>query len=138
MAMTIGVALAVLVGLFATLVGFDRERTFYPAVLLVVASYYVLFAAMGGSMHALVVECGAMVVFVSLAAIGFRTSLWLVAGGLLGHGIFDLVHGLLITNPGVPHWWPVFCFAYDAVAAAYLAVLLLRSPLRAFPAARGQ
>jgi hypothetical protein len=28
-------------------ISFDRERVFYPAVLIVIASYYALFAAMG-------------------------------------------------------------------------------------------
>jgi hypothetical protein len=29
----------------AVMVGFDRERVFYPTVLIVIASYYVLFAS---------------------------------------------------------------------------------------------
>jgi hypothetical protein len=33
---------------------------------------------------------------------------------------------LLIDNPGVPAFWPGFCMAFDVVAAAYLAVLLVR------------
>lgn len=40
----IGVALAVVVCAFATLAGFDRDRVFYPTLVPVVASYYVLFA----------------------------------------------------------------------------------------------
>jgi hypothetical protein len=95
-------------------------------VLLVVASYYALFAVLGESMHSLLVESGVMAAFVGLAIIGFRTSLWLVAGGLLAHGIFDAVHGMLISNPGMPTWWPAFCGAYDVVAAAYLAMLIVR------------
>lgn len=135
MSIVIGIVLAIAVGLFATLVGFDRERAFYSAVLLVVASYYALFAVLGGSTHAVMVECGAMTVFIALAAIGFRTTMWLVVAGLLGHGLFDLVHDLLIANPGVPRSWPSFCSAYDVVAAAYLAVLLVRRRRRsALPA----
>jgi hypothetical protein len=45
----IGVVLALAVTVGATAVGFDRERVFYPAVLIVVTAYYVLFAAMDGS-----------------------------------------------------------------------------------------
>ncbi|MBS0389470.1 MAG: hypothetical protein JSR15_13410 [Proteobacteria bacterium] len=126
MPIAIGITLAIAVGLFATLVGFDKERAFYSTVLLVVASYYALFAVLGGSLHAVMLECGAMTVFIVLAAIGFRTTMWLVAAGLLGHGLFDLVHGALIANPGMPHYWPAFCSAYDVAAAGYLATLLLR------------
>ena len=136
MSIIIGVGLAVAVGLFATLVGFDRERSFYAAVLLVVASLYSLFAVLGGSTHALLAESAVMAAFIALAAIGFRTSMWLVVAGLMGHGLFDLVHGLLIANPGVPGYWPAFCSAYDVAAAAYLATVLASGRQRATAPAR--
>jgi hypothetical protein len=41
----IGIVLSVGVALFARCVGFDRDRAFYPTVLMVIASYYMLFAA---------------------------------------------------------------------------------------------
>jgi len=136
MSIVIGVVLALVIGLMATLVGFDRERAFYATVLLVVASYYALFAVVGESMRSLIVESGVMVAFVGLAIIGFRTTLWLVVVGLLAHGIFDAIHGMLISNPGVPNWWPAFCGAYDVVAAAYLAVLIVRGKVRTTTAVR--
>ena len=43
----IGLLLSVAVAAFATVTGLDRERGFYPTVLIVIASYYVLFALMG-------------------------------------------------------------------------------------------
>ena len=52
----IGVGLAVLVCVFAALVGFDRERVFYPSLVTVIATYYVLFAVIAGSYHALAFE----------------------------------------------------------------------------------
>ena len=35
-------------------------RAFYPTLLVVIASYYVLFVVMGGSIHALLVESAGM------------------------------------------------------------------------------
>lgn len=131
MAYLIGTVLALGVGVFATIVGLDRDRAFYPTVTVVVASYYALFAILGGSMEALAVESIVMVAFLVAAIAGFRRSLWLVVAALAAHGVFDLVHGHLIANPGLPAWWPQFCSAYDLVAAAYLAALLARSRLRA-------
>ena len=125
-ALLVGVFLALTVGLFATATGLDRDRAFYPAVTIVVASYYALFAVMGASTHALVVESLVGVVFLALAAAGFRSSLWVVVAALAGHGVFDLVHGGIIENPGVPGWWPAFCLTYDVTAATYL-LWLLRS-----------
>jgi hypothetical protein len=48
----IGIVLSVAVALFARRAGFDRDRTFYPTVLIVIALYYVLFAAMSESVPA--------------------------------------------------------------------------------------
>ncbi len=53
MSFLIGTLLALGVGALSTWIGFDRDRAFYPTVMIVIASYYVLFAAMGGSSGAL-------------------------------------------------------------------------------------
>ncbi len=127
----IGVALApVIVGL-GRLSGLDRDRAMYPVSLIVIAAYYVLFATMGGS-QALIAELIAAMVFVVVAIVGFRTSLWWVAAGIAGHGVFDwVVHPRLIANPGVPAFWPGFCGSIDVALGVLVAILLLR---RAIPA----
>jgi hypothetical protein len=125
MEFAIGVVAAAAVGLFATVIGFDKERSFYPVVLIVIASLYLLFAAMAGSTASLVAEAIPALVFVALAALGFRKTPWLVVAGLALHGVFDFFHHAVIANPGVPVWWPGWCLAYDVVAAAYLAALIL-------------
>ena len=126
-----GVVIALLVSLSATLVGFDRDRAFYPTVLAVIASYYDLFSVMGGSLQALVAESLVMLVFLGATVLGFKRNLWLVVAALAAHGLFDFFHGHLISNPGVPVWWPMFCLTYDVAAAAYLAWLLRRSRVAA-------
>lgn len=124
MALIVGSFLAFAVGLFATSLGLDRDRAFYPTVTIVIASYYALFAVMGASMHALLLESLVGAAFAAAAVFGFRSSLWVVVVALAAHGIFDLVHGRVISNPGVPSWWPQFCLTYDSSAAGYLAWLL--------------
>lgn len=131
MALVIGALLALAVGVFATAAGLDRDRSFYPTVTIVVASCYALFAVMAGSSQALVAETLAGALFLALAVVGFRSSLWLVVAALVAHGAFDSVHGHAIANPGVPIWWPPFCLAYDVTAGAYLAWLLKSGRLRA-------
>jgi hypothetical protein len=130
-ALLVGAVLAVTVGLMATAVGLDRDRAFYPTVTIVIASYYALFAAMGTSRHALLVECLVGSVFLAVAVSGFKSSLWVVVVALAAHGILDLAHDRVISNPGVPIWWPAFCLAYDLTAAAYLAWLLKTGRIRA-------
>jgi hypothetical protein len=127
----VGVVLAAAVCGFATIAGLDRDRAFYPTVTIVIASYYGLFAVMGGSMPALMHELIGITVFLLVAFIGFKRNLWLVVVALAAHGVFDFVHARVIADPGVPVWWPAFCLAYDGVTAAYLAALLLRSRLPA-------
>jgi hypothetical protein len=121
----IGVAAAVGVGLFATVIGFDKERSFYPVVLIVIATLYLLFAAVAGSADSLIAETIPALLFIGMAAIGFRKTPWLVVAGLALHGVFDFFHHAVIANPGVPVWWPGWCLAYDVVAAAYLAALIV-------------
>lgn len=122
----IGVALALAIVALGRLSGLDRDRALYPVALIVIAAYYVLFATMGGA-RALPSELIAATVFVVVAIIGFRTSLWWVAAGIAGHGVFDwLVHPRLIENPGMPEFWPAFCGSIDVALGALLAILLLR------------
>ena len=121
----IGVAAATAVGLFASVIGFDKERSFYPVVLIVIAALYLLFAVMAGSTNTLVAEAIPALVFVAIAALGFRKTPWLVVVGLALHGVFDFFHHAMIANSGVPEWWPGWCLAYDVMAAAYLAALIL-------------
>jgi|SRR5688572_13080118 len=122
----IGVVLSAVVAVFARSVGFDRDRAFYPTVMIVIAAYYVLFAAMSGSVQTVAIESAVMVLFAAAAVAGFKSSAWIVVGALAGHGVFDAVHGHLIENAGVPVWWPAWCLAYDVGAAAGLAWLLRR------------
>ena len=117
----VGIVLSIGVAFFARSVRFDRDRAFYPTVMIVVASYYVLFAAMSGSVQAVVIESVVMTLFAAAAVAGFKSSAWVVVVALAGHGVFDAVHGHLIENAGVPIWWPAWCLAYDVGAAAGLA-----------------
>ena len=125
MALIAGIILALMVGLFAHAVGFDRDKAFYPVVLIVIASYYVLFAVMGGGAHELLVESAIFVLFTAVAVAGFRFSSWVLVAGLASHGLFDFARHLFLEGRGVPQWWPGFCLAYDLTAAAGLASLLL-------------
>ena len=127
----VGASLALIIGMFARVAGLDRDRAFYPTVAIVIASLYSLFAVMGESTRALALESTIGVGFIAMAVFGFRTSLWIVAITLGLHGVFDLVHGSFVSNPGVPRWWPAFCLTYDVAAAGFLAWLIVSGRIRA-------
>ena len=124
----VGIVLSIGVAVLARSVGFDRDRAFYPTVMIVIASYYVLFAAMSGSVQMVLLESIVMIVFAVAAVVGFKSSPWIVVVALAGHGMFDALRGEVLENSGVPVWWPAFCLAYDLGAAASLAWLIKHEP----------
>jgi hypothetical protein len=129
----IGAVVALVVAVYAAWINLDRDRAFYPTVLTVVASYYVLFSVMAGGTRTMMSELAIMFIFVVAASVGFRRNLWLVVIALAGHGLLDTFHGSLVHNPGVPPWWPPFCASYDVAAAGFLAIILLRAPTLSKP-----
>lgn len=120
-----GIGVAAMVAIIARLAGLDRDRAFYPAVTIVIASYYVLFAVMAGASANLPIELVMFGLFSGTAIWGFRISLWFVVAALGIHGIFDFARPMFLDGRGVPQWWPTFCLAFDVVAALWLAGLLL-------------
>jgi hypothetical protein len=66
------------------------QRAFYPMLMMPIATYYVLFAAMGGQARTVWLESLLATVFVSLAVLGFKTRLWLVVAALVGHLLLQL------------------------------------------------
>jgi hypothetical protein len=62
----------VCVAVFARSTGFDRDRAFYPTVMIVIAAYYVLFAAMNGSVHTVLVESIVITGFAIAAVVGVQ------------------------------------------------------------------
>lgn len=125
----VGIVLSIGVAVFARFVGLDRDRAFYPTVTIVIASYYVLFAVMNGSIQTVAFETIVMALFVVAAVAGFKRSAWITVGALAAHGIQDAWHSHIVANAGVPAWWPAWCLAYDVGAAGALAWLLVRGDL---------
>lgn len=69
------------------------EQIFYAMFLIMIASFYLAFAAYFGVTTAWPVETAAVVVFVAIALSGARLPLALVLGYSL-HGLWDLLHEL--------------------------------------------
>jgi hypothetical protein len=123
MPVVVGVVLAIGIAVLAKLTRFDEDRSFYSTVLIIIASYYVLFAVLGGSSHAFVLELVIAVAFSTVAIIGGLFLPALVGAGIMAHGVFDVVHDAIIDNPGVPTWWPTFCGSIDVLLGMWVIVL---------------
>lgn len=118
MSLGIGVFLGVAIGAIADVLRFNRDRSFYPTLLIVIASYYVLFALMSG--HSVIVEIAVAMAFSTVAIASALRWRLLIAWGLLLHGIFDFARGGIIGDAGAPHWWPEFCGGVDVALALWL------------------
>ena len=121
----VGVTLALFFCAAAAGLGMDRERVFYPAVAIAVASYYMAFAVGDGRHEVMLSEVAIAAVFITAAVAGFKRSPWFAVAALGGHGVMDVFHDQLVHNTGVPQVWPGFCMAFDVTAAVIVAGVML-------------
>jgi hypothetical protein len=121
----VGITLALFFCAAAAALGMDRERAFYPAVAIAVASYYLAFAASDGRNEVFLSEAVIAAVFIVAAVVGFKRNPWFAVAALGGHGVMDAFHDHLVHNTGVPPVWPGFCMTFDVTAAVIVTVVML-------------
>jgi Family of unknown function (DUF6010) len=104
------------------------EQIFWASFLLVIAAFYLSFAAyFEASTHAWQTEIGGVAVFL-VFAVGGLFSRSAIAVGYVMHGLWDLTHclsgssfaGLSMTE--TPLAYGIFCASYDFVVAYYLLI----------------
>ena len=120
----VGLVLALCFCAAAAALGMDRERVFYPAVVMTVASYYLAFAVVDGRDEVMRSEVAIAAVFIAGAVLGFKRNPWIAVVALAGHGVMDAFHDHLVHNTGVPRSWPGFCMSFDVTAAVLVALLM--------------
>jgi hypothetical protein len=126
-AAAIGGLLGVVIFLFARWQRYDQESAFYPTVLIVIASYYVLFAIMADNTSALIAQLAIAAVFVVLAVIGRNVDGRIVALGIVLHGLYDFAFHWAGGGGGVPVWWPAFCGTVDLVVGLTVLAAIFHS-----------
>lgn len=102
------------------------EQIFWTSFLVVIAAFYLSFAAyFGASSHAWRVEVVGVAVFLAFA-VGGLFSRPAIAAGYVLHGLWDLSHSLSGTSlaglslTGIPLGYGAFCATYDFTVAGYL------------------
>jgi hypothetical protein len=104
------------------------EQIFWTSFLIVIAAFYLSFAAyFGASTHAWQTELVGVAVFL-VCAVGGLFSRSAIAVGYVMHGLWDLSHclsgssfaGLSITE--IPLGYGIFCSTYDFMVACYLMI----------------
>lgn len=104
------------------------EQIFYAMFLIMIAAFYLAFAAYFGVVSAWRVETAVVMAFVVLGLLGVRLPFALIVGYSL-HGLWDLLHELQAHGacsafePGkltaIPLAYGFFCGAFDFSMAAY-------------------
>ena len=123
-----------LLGAIGSILVFQRifhgrwEQIFWASFLVVIAAFYLSFAAyFGASTHAWQTELIGVGVFLVCALCGLFSRPAIAIGYIL-HGLWDLSHclsgsslaGVSITD--IPLGYGIFCSAFDFVVAAYLMI----------------
>ena len=104
------------------------EQIFYAMFLIMIAAFYLAFAAYFGAATAWRLETAVVVAFVAIGLLGARLPFALIVGYSL-HGLWDLLHELQAHGaysafePGqltaIPLAYGIFCAAFDFCMAAY-------------------
>jgi hypothetical protein len=104
------------------------EQIFYAMFLIMIAAFYLAFAAYFGAATAWRMETAAVLAFVAIGLLGARLPFVLIVGYSL-HGLWDLLHELQVHGaysafePGrltaIPLAYGIFCAAFDFSIAAY-------------------
>jgi hypothetical protein len=117
-----GVAVGVLTILAARTI--RGERSLYSLGLLTLPSLYAFFALRVGQQSVGIEEMMYGLPFIAagllFALVSVRLSAIIVGTFWILHAVYDLTHNYFLTNPGVPDWYPVFCFAVDVVVGVYV------------------
>ena len=104
------------------------EQVFYGLFLILIAAFYLAFAAYFGSAEAWRVEVSAVVLFAAFGLFGTRLPIALIVGYPL-HGLWDLLHELQAHGAwigfqpeqltAIPLAYGIFCLAFDFCMAWY-------------------
>jgi hypothetical protein len=104
------------------------EQIFFAMFLIMIAAFYLAFAAYFGAATAWRLETAVVVAFAAIGVLGVRLPLALIIGYPL-HGLWDVVHELQAHGassafePGeltaIPLAYGVFCAVFDFCIAAY-------------------
>jgi hypothetical protein len=116
------------IGIFRKMFTPKVEQIFYAMFLMLVAGFYLAFAAYFDAASAWRLETTAVVVFVALGLVGMRLPMALIVGYPL-HGLWDALHeipahgGPSAFGPGqmtaIPLAYGFFCAAFDFYMAIY-------------------
>src|SRR3954471_1833747 len=93
-------------------------------ILCSIAFIYVGFSLKGNTVSSIVLEVLVAVVFYFIALIGYSRYNYLIAFGIVLHGIWDIFHHhALLIKTDIPSYWPVYCLVTDIIVGFYFFIV---------------
>lgn len=123
-----GLIVAVLIIILSRLLSrFFTTRLFSATILVAIAFIYVGFSLKDNPTRLIILESGIALVFYFLAIIGYTRNSFLIATGIILHGVWDIFHhnGFPVSTD-IPGYWPSFCLTVDIIDGVYFLILFKR------------
>ena len=98
------------------------ERLYLSIVLFVIALIYVAFGLHDGDPKHLQEELIGLAIYGSLAAVGYRRSIWWLVVGIGGHALWDWAHKPDMLEGYTPSWYREYCILVDLMLAGYVII----------------
>lgn len=93
---------------------------FASTILVAIAFIYVGFSLKGNQAGSIILECTVAMGFYFLAIIGYTRNNFLIAFGIILHGVWDISHhGSVFVKTDIPGYWPSFCLIVDIIDGIY-------------------
>ena len=93
-------------------------------ILCSIAFIYVGFSLKGNTIGLIVLEVLIAVVFYLIAVIGYSKNNYLIAYGIVLHGIWDILHhNASLVKTDIPDYWPVYCLITDIICGVYFFIV---------------
>jgi hypothetical protein len=93
-------------------------------VLCSIAFIYVGFSLKDNTVSSIMLEVLVAVVFYFIAIIGYSRYNYLIAYGIVLHGIWDIFHhNALLIKTDIPYYWPAYCLVTDIIVGFYFFIV---------------
>ena len=93
-------------------------------ILCSIAFIYVGFSLKGNTIGLIVLEVLIAVVFYLIAVIGYSKNNYLIAYGIVLHGIWDISHhNAALVKTDIPDYWSLYCLITDIICGVYFFIV---------------
>ena len=116
--MLTGVLLALFTLPLLRAVRYFSERTKFTLLLLFLPALYVLIALWTGQRPG--PQLWGLLLYGNIAILGYGTSLVVLAAGMIGHAVWDILHHTGDIATVVPRWYIFICIGYDLAMGTYV------------------